>query len=172
MELCMSTRGCTHGERLLASQIKRWALSWSWPFRRRSCRHRLSLQLSWWDGNSQVDEALGSVGKELNKTKKASMLLHKPVVHPCLAAAGGESIPSDGHVLGLTETQRCEGASLQEAQEQMRALWLQKQQLRANMTGQRNWTGMNCSLSLPAWELEAVNEGARTQQTTGHDFLT
>lgn len=29
------------------------------------------------------------------------------------------------------------------------------------MSGQRSWMGMNCSLSLPAWELEAIDEGTK-----------
>lgn len=81
----------TWGKTLLVSQIKRWALSWPWPFRRKNCHHRLSLlstELVRWQ-QSKADEALGSVGKELKKTKSASMLLYKPVVHPCLTAVCG-----------------------------------------------------------------------------------
>lgn len=58
-----------------------------------------------------MDEALGSVGKELKKTKSASMLLYKPVVHPCPTAARGEGVPSDESVLAVEELPRMEQQS-------------------------------------------------------------
>lgn len=96
----LSTGGSVHeqmrlyiwGKSVLAPQVQRWALSWPWLFRRKNWRHRLSLlsaELVRWQQSREVDEALGSVGKELKKSKSASMLLYKPVVHPCLTAVCG-----------------------------------------------------------------------------------
>lgn len=82
----------TWGKTPLASQIKRWALRWPCPFRRKNCHHRLSLmstELKRGQQARKADEALGSVGKEPKKNKSASMLLYKLVVHLCRAAACG-----------------------------------------------------------------------------------
>lgn len=98
VKVCMSRWGYTWGKNLLASQIKRWALSWPWPFRRRNCHHRwslLSTELVRWQQSRKADEPLGSVGKELKENKSTSMLLYKPVGHPWLTTVCGLAVPSD-----------------------------------------------------------------------------
>lgn len=60
----------------------------------------------------KVDVALGSIGKERKKTKRASMLLCEPAVHPALLL-----LVVRVKVWGLEEAQRSGGASLTAAAE-------------------------------------------------------
>lgn len=58
-------------------------------FRGKKCHRGLSLlctELVRWQQSGKADEALGSVGKGLEKNKSTSMLLYKPVVCSCLTA--------------------------------------------------------------------------------------
>lgn len=63
-------------------------------------------------GEIKVDAALGSVGKERKKTKRAAMLLYEPTVHSALLL-----LVMRVKVWELEEAQRCGGASLQGAAE-------------------------------------------------------
>ena len=145
----------TWGKTVLASQIKRWALSWLWPFRRKSCHPRLSLLSS---AMATVKKSSWSIRICRKGTEEKRVLLcycidllSTPAFLLCVVRVSPQMKVFWGwkRSRGVEELPRREQVSKLGLFSCKRNGWWQVWQPCRVTSGQRNWIGMNL-LTVPS----------------------